>query len=297
MFFFVFFISISNLIPTKSGLIYSQVIYTQKDVEICKSKFNLAVEKNLPSKPINEIILEIAKSFIGTDYEAHTLDKNDKEQLTINLTGLDCYTFLESSVALARCIKKGESNQPKADEPLAHFEDYVKELENIRYRDGKLNEYPSRLHYFSDWIYEMNKRKVGRDVTKEIGGVPYKKKINFMSTHIDSYPQLQKNQKFISEIADIEKEISSRDYYYIPQEEIEKIEDKIQSGDVIGITTNIEGLDIAHTGIAIRLDDGRIHLLHAPNVGYKVQISEKPLSDYIRSNKKQTGIMVLRIND
>jgi len=44
------------------------------------------------------------------------------------------------------------------------------------------------------------------------------------------------------------------------------------------------------------MDDGRIHLMHAPNVGYKVQITEKPLADYIKGNKKQTGIMVLRIS-
>jgi hypothetical protein len=76
--------------------------------------------------------------------------------------------------------------------------------------------------------------------------------------------------------------------------EIEKNESKIQSGDIIGITTNITGLDISHTGIAIRMDDGRIHLMHAPNIGFKVQITDKPLSNYILGNKKQTGIIVLR---
>ena len=102
------------------------------------------------------------------------------------------------------------------------------------------------------------------------------------------------NKKFIDEIKKIEDNINSRSYYYIPEDDIEKIEDKIQSGDILGITTSIEGLDISHTGIAYCVDDGRIHLLHAPNVGYKVQISEKPLADYLKGNKKQTGIMVLR---
>jgi len=157
-----------------------------------------------------------------------------------------------------------------------------------------LNEYPSRLHYFSDWIYEMNKRGIGKDITKEIGGKPFVKKIYFMSTHVDAYKQLKSNPKYVEEIVKIEKEISSRNYFYIPQEDISKVENKIQSGDIIGITTNVEGLDIAHTGIAIRMDDGRIHFMHAPNVGYKVQITEKPLADYIKGNKKQTGIMVLR---
>lgn len=267
-----------------SVISFSQPIYTQKDVEICNSKFELAVSKNLADKTINEIIIEIGKSFLGTDYVANSLEKGEKEQLVIHLTGLDCYTFLESTLALARCIKSGRNT----------FEDYQDELLKIRYRDGILKEYPSRLHYFSDWIYDMDKRGIGKDITKQIGGIPYKKQIDFMRKHIDSYRQLKENPMFVLEIATIEKRISKRKMFYIPQEKIEKLESKIESGDIIGITTNIEGLDISHTGIAIRMDDGRIHLLHAPNVGYKVQISEKPLSDYIKGNKKQTGIMLLR---
>ncbi|MDQ7817188.1 MAG: DUF1460 domain-containing protein [Melioribacteraceae bacterium] len=266
------------------SFLLSQSIYTQQDVEICKSKFELALSNNLSEKPINEIIIEIGKSFLGTDYVANTLEMGDKEQLVIHLTGLDCYTFLESSLVIARCIKAGRMN----------FEDYQSELTNIRYRDGVIKEYPSRLHYFSDWIYDMNKRGVGKDVTKQIGGVPYNKKINFMRTHVDSYRQLKENPMYVLEIASFEKKISKRKNYYIPQDKIEKVESKIESGDIIGITTNVEGLDIAHTGIAIRMDDGRIHFMHAPIVGHKVQITEKPLADYIKGIKKQTGIMVLR---
>lgn len=264
--------------------IFSQAIYTQADVDVCKSKFELAVEKNLSELPINEVIIAIAKSFIGTDYAPNTLEKGEKENLLIHLTGLDCYTFLESSLVLARCIKEGKTT----------FQDYENELIKIRYRGGKINEYPSRLHYFSDWIYDMNERGIGKDITKEIGGVPYDEKIDFMTTHVGSYKQLKDNPKFVEEIAKIEKQISSRKYYYIPQDKIADVENKIESGDIIGITTNVPGLDIAHTGIAIRMDDGRIHFMHAPNVGYKVQITEKPLADYIKGNKKQTGIMVLQ---
>lgn len=262
----------------------AQTIYTQKDVDVCNSKFNLAVDQKLSSLSINQVIIEIGKSFLGTEYVAFTLEKGDEEKLVINLTGLDCYIFLETSLAFSRCIKNGKTS----------FEDFQKEVANLRYRDGKLKEYPSRLHYFSDWIYDMDKRGIGKDITKEIGGKTYVKKINFMTTHIDSYKQLKNNSRFVEEMVQIENEISSRNYYYIPQAEIESAESKIQSGDIIGITTNVEGMDIAHTGIAIRMEDGRIHFMHAPIVGKKVQITEEPLADYIKGNKKQTGIMVLR---
>ena len=57
------------------------------------------------------------------------------------------------------------------------FEDYEKEILNLRYRDGKLTDYTSRLHYFSDWIFDINKRGIGKDITKEIGGEKYNLKV------------------------------------------------------------------------------------------------------------------------
>ncbi|MCZ7601844.1 MAG: DUF1460 domain-containing protein [Melioribacteraceae bacterium] len=262
----------------------AQAVFTNNDIEICKTKFNLAFEKDLFEKPINEVIIEIGKSFLGLDYEAHTLEKGVDEKLVVHLSGLDCYTFLEASLVFARCIKLGDTT----------FGCFQKELENIRYRNGKLDEYPSRLHYFSDWIFDMNKRGIAKDITQDIGGIPYQNNVNFMSTHPDSYMQLNANPAFTEEIEKIEKEISARDYFYIPEDKIKLIEENIESGDILGITTNIKGLDISHTGIAIRLDDGRIHLLHAPNVGKQIEISEKPLAEYIQSIKQQTGIMVVR---
>src|SRR3972149_4984568 len=125
-------------------------IFSDNDVEICNSKFQLAVDKNLASKSINKIIVEIGKSFFGTDYIAHTLETEGEEQLVINLTVLDCTTFLENALVFARCIKKGKTS----------FEDYQKELILIRYRNGIIDQYPSRLHYFTDWIFDNEKKGI-----------------------------------------------------------------------------------------------------------------------------------------
>ena len=116
-----------------------------------------------------------------------------------------------------------------------------------------------------------------------------------MSKNPKYYKQLKNNPEFIPVIEEQEKEINSRDYYYIPENDIEKVEDKIQTGDLIGLTSRDKGLDIGHVGIAIKMDDGRIHFMHAPIVGSKVQITEMPLSDYTKKIKKHTGIIVLRV--
>ena len=260
-------------------------IYSDKDMEICKSKIELAVDKKLADKPINEVISEIGKSFLDTPYEAFSLEQEGEEQLVIHLTGLDCTTFLENTLTLSRCIKKQKTS----------FEDYQKELTFIRYRDGKIDEYPSRLHYFSDWIFNNTKKGILKDVTKTIGGEPITFNVFFMSKNPDKYKHLTETPEFIPIIAKQEEAINKREYYYIPKEKVEKIESKIHNGDLIAITTNLKGLDIGHVGIAVKESDGRIHFLHAPLTGSKVQISEKPLPEYLAAIKKHTGIIVLRV--
>ncbi|PIW69256.1 MAG: DUF1460 domain-containing protein [Ignavibacteriales bacterium CG12_big_fil_rev_8_21_14_0_65_30_8] len=261
----------------------SSQIYTQKDVEIFKNLINKAQQDSLQNESIGKIIVEIGKQFIGTDYIAHSLEVGDKEDIVVNLRNFDCTTFLDNSLVLARLIKSNDTS----------FTDYTKELTKERYRNGKLNQYPSRLHYFTDWIYDAEKRGLIKNISKEIGGKLYCKKIFFMSKNYKLYKQLS-NEKFLEEIKQTEKEINKRKYYYVSKEMISKVEDKIKTGDLIAITTSVEGLDIAHVGIAIRMEDGRIHYLHAPNIGQKVKISEKPLSDYLMGNNAQTGIMVAR---
>ena len=265
---------------------YSQV-FSEKDVEVCKSKFKLAVDKSLSQKPINEVVVEIGKSFLETEYVAHTLETEGNEQLVINLTGLDCTTFLENAITLSRCIKKNKTS----------FEDYQNELTFVRYRDGKIDKYPSRLHYFSDWIYNNQQKGIIKDITEEIGGKPIKFKLNFMSENPRYYKQLKENPEFIAIIRKQEEEVNSRQYYFIPEKEIEKFEDNIQTGDLIALTTPEKGLDIGHVGIAIKMANGRIHFLHAPLVGSKVQITETPLSDYVIKNKKRNGLIVLRVQE
>lgn len=274
---------ISIILFLFSVLINAQ-IYSEKDVELCNSKFNIAVEKNLNEKPIGDVIAAIGKTFLGTEYIAHTLEKGDSETLVINLTGLDCTTFLENCLVLARCVKEDKTN----------FKDYQNELKKIRYRDGILNEYPSRLHYFSDWIFNNVKKGIVKDITKEIGGEPITFNVYFMTKHPEFYVQLKNDPKFIPIIKSQEEKINSRKYYFIPKEKVSSIEDKINNGDLIAITTNKKGLDIGHVGIAVKEPDGRIHFMHAPNVGYKVQITEKPLADYLAQVKSHTGIIILR---
>ncbi|MCH7774223.1 MAG: DUF1460 domain-containing protein [Bacteroidetes bacterium] len=260
-------------------------VYTDKDVEICNSTFQLAVDENLQAKPINDVIVEVGKSFIGTDYVSHTLEVDGDERLVINFVGLDCNTFLEYALVFSRNIKQGKTT----------FDDYKNELTLIRYRAGKIDQYPSRLHYFTDWIYDNEKKGIVKDITEEIGGDKMELNLSFMSAHPQYYKHLKENPDFIPLIKQQEEEISKRDYYFIPQEKIAEIENEIEDGDLLAFTSTVKGLDVNHVGIAVRLDDGRIHVLHAPNVGYQVEITKLPLAEYVLKIEKDSGIIVVRV--
>ena len=124
-------------------------------------------------KSSGELALAVGSHFLGTPYAAGTLEQGKRERLQINLRQLDCFTFVENTMALARLIRLGKSS----------FADFAASLEAIRYRKGLLDGYPSRLHYFSDWLYDNQEKGWIKDITKEIGGEPFRKQFSFMTAN------------------------------------------------------------------------------------------------------------------
>lgn len=261
----------------------SQTVCTQENRALLDQNLNRIASLNTEGKSSGDLADEIGQWFLGTEYVAKTLELPGAENLVINLAGVDCTTYLESVIAMVRLAQKGESS----------FSDFERELELIRYRNGENTGYPSRLHYFSDWMYDNGSKGLFQDITEEIGGVAYPNSPSFMSENPQFYPQLS-DLKNVSAIRETEAEISLRNYFFIPKDKIEALENQIQSGDLIAITTSIANLDMVHVGFAFE-KNGRIHLLHASSKSMEVEISEKPLSDYLAGNKSQSGIMVSRL--
>ena len=246
------------------------------------------------------LIVEIGKLFLGTPYVGGTLDRDpSKEYLVVDLHEFDCVTFYETTLALYRASVLSTYDGSKSSPPNAVEYSLEHELQQLRYRHGDIAGYPSRLHYTTDYFYDAEKKGLLRNVTRTIGGAYVKnsgdKAIDFMSTHRSLYKQLASNDSNYAAIVRMEKAIRIRGpFSYIPKEHIEHIEQKIQSGDILGITTNLPGLDCSHTGIAIRMSDGRIHFLHASSLAGKVIISDEPLAEYLTHSSHQTGIIVMQ---
>lgn len=252
----------------------------QNDEKICKQILSELQKHN--NKTTAELVVEAGKLLMNTPYVAHTLEA-EPEQLIVNLRELDCTTFAENCLALARTAK---TQKPS-------FKQFKEELQLIRYRSGEINGYPSRLHYFSDWIIDNNKKQIVKSVSQSVSNIKFEKTINFMSLHPESYKPLKDNAVYIGAINKQEKKLTGSELYYIPTEKIEKLKPLLKDGDIFGITTNIDGLDITHVGIVVFKNDA-LHFMHASSKAEKVILSDETLSEYLTNRKSATGIMVAR---
>ncbi len=254
------------------------------DIRIYNNIIDYSIKNKLSNKTLPEIEISIAKYLIGTPYVAHTLEKEGEEKLVINLREMDCTTFVENVIAISTCIYN----------KTIGFSDLSKVLTKIRYKNGVINKYPSRLHYFTEWLTDNERMNLISIISNSFAKDNFDSKVNFMSTHPVYYKQL-KNKRFLEKIVYIEKKISKAKLKYIPKEKIHLFENKIQNGDIIAITTSINGLDIAHVGLAIIIE-GRLHLFHESFSQKQVVISKEPLEDYLENFKKKNGIIVARLN-
>ncbi len=260
-----------------------EVVYTPRDLEIFREVMDRAAARRLDTLSIGEIVVQVGRPFVGWPYTPQTLELPGAERVVVNLREFDCVTYVESVLALARMIRDGRDS----------FADFTEELRLIRYRQGRLNGYPSRLHYFSDWIADNQDMGLVRDMTRELGGRQVVEPVNFMSSNAELYPKLVEEPAFVEEMRAVEERLSARPRHAIPQREIGAVADGIRNGDVIATTSTVRGLDIAHTGFAIWID-GRLHLMHAPLVGRSLEISELPLAQRILRIDGQDGLMVAR---
>lgn len=269
-------------------------VWTEVDWQIFVEKVEWAEAHRLDTLPIGQALGALGRTFVGTTYTPGTLEAPGREHIVVNLHELDCVTFIETVWALTRFHRShGVETLRDPAAARAAFEGY---LEDIRYRDGRLEGYPSRLHYFSDWLWNHEDRGHLDLVAADLGGAPDPEPIDFMSTHPDAYRQLA-DTDFLEAIRRRESELNARGpRVFLPQTGIAAVEERIREGDLIAATSTVAGLDIAHTGIAIWQND-RLHLLHAPLVGKSVEISEAPLAERIQGISAQDGILVARLRE
>lgn len=255
--------------------------FTQKDVENFQEVMNLlAPDRDLP---MSELVIKVAKHFLGTPYVAGTLEI-EPERLTVNTRETDCILFVEMCLAMSLTAKEAEPT----------FEKYVDNLRQLRYRNGKVDGYTSRLHYTSEWIIQGETRGIFHEVSRQCGGSVLDQKFNFMSNHPASYKQLKDNPKAVAKIRIAEQNLETWDYWYIPKADLPKCIKNIKTGDIIGFNSSTPGLDIAHVAYAYWEGD-TLTFIHASYTDKKVVINKTPLVPYTNGIKGHNGLRVIRL--
>ena len=233
---------------------------------------------------INDRVVAIAREFIGTPYVGHTLEIPEEETLYVSTSGLDCLTFVETVISIA---KTSGSDHPD-------METYLTTLRSIRYRDGEIDGYPSRLHYASEWAADNEKRGNFREITPDYDLSEKRvKTIDFMTKNRRLYPAM-KDDAVYKAIKENEKALRGMEYSIIPTAKVDMAaKNFLKNGDVVAIVTDKAGLDVSHNGIII-IKDGIPHLIHASSKFKKVISDTTPLKEYLQK-QGSPGIRVFRL--
>src|SRR5690242_18633667 len=252
---------------------------------------SLAKENDWESLPIGQRTAAVGQAMLGTRYKSYTLEIDNRiESPSVNFTGLDCWTFFETSLAFARMLNEPEENW--SPENFLHY------IELDRYRGGVCTgDYLSRLHYLEDWLYDNNKRGLVEDLTTKLGGGSVPHAAHEMTSGWRHYRYLAANKSLLGPLARMEANVSSRPLYQIPKSQVASIEPKLRSGDVIGvISRERNGLhSTAHVGLAVRSNDGVLHFMHASSPSnYGKVIVDDQLSKYLYRYGSDSGILVAR---
>lgn len=224
-----------------------------------------------------------AEKQLGIPYQAHMLDEPDTESLQVRTDSSDCVIYVETTVALAMTTMQHDST----------FNRFKKNLQLIRYRNGKIDGYFSRLHYFTDWLLNNQKKGIITLISQHWPGAVKMDSVYFMSHHLAEYPKLAHSDSLTALIKAKEKQLSASDIAYVPKKMLPMYIDRIHTGDIIAFVTTIKGLDISHTALAYR-DGDFITFMHA-STKRGVIIEPLGLLTYIYSRNNLKGIIIARL--
>jgi hypothetical protein len=271
--------------------VQAQVTYQRQD--------SLTICRLLQSATPQTSVLTLARHFLGVPYVAHTLEVNvdasqpveRDERLVVNTRQLDCTTLVETVVALKLCAQQGKRT----------WNDYTSVLRRLRYRGGVLDGYASRLHYFSDWISDKSAMQLVQEIQRPNPPFTAVQKIavSYMSKHPQAYRALKAHPGLVPLIRRQEQSLTGQTARYIPKKEVKNTElmrQTVKDGDIIAITCNKSGLDIAHLGFAVWRSDG-LHLLNASQLHHKVVEEPMTLRNYLSKHSTFTGIRIVRLRN
>ncbi len=233
-------------------------------------------------EPFGELVARAGGIQIGKPYRDPP-EPNGPEALRITLGSFQCVSFVESSLALARCVSAAT---PSAD-------CFAREVEALRYRGGTAQGPTSRLHYFNEWLSDNAGRQHLLELTTALGGAPESARFDFVTSHRARYPFLAE-QIVLAAFLEIEARLSATPLVTLNRATLRQAQDNLQTGDIVAIVSNLPGSWISHTGLIVRDKRGGAHLLHASKPQGRVVQSKGDIAAYVESTPVRRGLMAYR---
>jgi len=262
-----------------------------------EAKFHAIVAKaereNWRALPLGERTIRAAREMVGTPYVNYTLEVHDTiESPVVSFKGMDCWTYYENALALARMLRY----KPGPYKP----QDMLQMIEIERYRNGICNgNYLSRMHHLEEVFYDNQRRGYAKNITSRIpGAVKISREIREMTVQWKNYRYLRSNPSLIGPMGKIEAAVSRLPVYHIPKDQARNAEKYLQNGDICAITTKGRFGYTSHVGLIIRIRD-RAYFTHATSDRDKgrMVIIDRPITDYLNEASKHAGMIICRPND
>jgi hypothetical protein len=197
----------------------------------------------------------LSRHFLGLPYQPNPLigSADTAEVFTASFDGFDCITYIETVIALARASNVG---------------DFTEWLRKIRYERGRI-QWDRRNHYMTQWI--RNNQREGIVKPFSIPAVPTLSRERVLNV----VPGLDPHRTVV-------KCVSKR--------AVPRLEQYLQSGDLIFFASTRKNLDMFHAGIITR-DSNKVSMRHASRS--QGGVVEQELSEFLKANR-MAGVVVVR---
>ncbi|MBU1199666.1 MAG: DUF1460 domain-containing protein [Nanoarchaeota archaeon] len=215
------------------------------------------IKKSKHYPDLGERLLFISDSFADIPYKPNTLGggPDKKESLTVDLTGMDCFTSVEYFLAMANAND---------------FNDFLNVLRKIRYvDDGKTVSWYTRNHFSVDWIKQNS--EFASDITTR-----FDYDFNTRTLNILEAKGIPAKKVILN---------------YIPKEKIPDMKAELKTGDIVFFAKNQAGLDVGHVGI-LKISDNSVFLRH--HSSDKGRMVDEDLQGYISRIRSFYGIIIAR---
>ncbi len=257
--------------------------YIKQTWEMVAADFDSLMQyTNTRFKKLNERIQYISQRGLGTPYLIFNLGEGPQAAYdpdpTMDFGRTDCMTFCEHTLALSLS---------------GNYRDMYKTLQKIRYKNGKIG-MKTRNHYtIADWL--PNNDWLLYNACEEIG----KEYCSQMTKTIDRKKDFLGMGMPEADLQDVPPP-QTLTVSYIPTENLLKIKDRLQGGEVVSIVSSKPGIISAHMGIIVIDEWGNVIFRHASSPRKTHEVIDERLEDvvnYLSKSSSRVGMLFMRTKE